>query len=207
MTTDSFSITDYLRTRGWRHISIVLFFTMAGMFIAGIYFATLKVEYVWRWYRVPQYFYYEDTIETRAEIEGEVASLVTRGNQAEVTVRGDGEEEIYTVPAQSLQVNEGDFVYAGDVLGSYQKWKVGILVEGLWITLKVSIDAIDHYIINNHVNIVRFIHVNSKYVQFITKIFVILNIKAFIIKFYLTRSLFLELIGDHSDNLFIKFQV
>ena len=110
--------------------------------MAGIYFATLKVEYVWRWYRVPQYFYYKDTIETRAEIEGEVASLVTRGNQVEVTVRGDGEEEIYTVPAHSVRVKEGDFVYAGDVLGSYQKWKVGILVEGLWVTLKVSIIAV-----------------------------------------------------------------
>ena len=142
VTTGSFSITDYLRTRGWRHISIVFFFVMAGMVVAGVYFATLKVEYVWRWYRVPQYFYYKDTIETRAEIEGEVASLTHKRDQVEVTVRGDGEEETYTVPAQSVRVGEGDFVYAGDVLGSYQKWKVGILVEGLWITLKVSIIAV-----------------------------------------------------------------
>ena len=115
---------------------------MMAAILVGTYFAGQKVEYVWRWYRVPQYFYYKDTIESRAEIEGEVASVVTKGDQAEVTVRGDGEEESYTLPAQSVQVNEGDFVYPGDVLGSYKKWKVGILIEGLWITLKVSVIAV-----------------------------------------------------------------
>ncbi|UCG12956.1 MAG: ABC transporter permease subunit [Deltaproteobacteria bacterium] len=135
----NFSITDYLRTRGWRHISIILFFVMVGAVVGGIYVATQRVEYVWRWYRVPQYFYYKDTIETRAEIEGEVASLVAKGDQVEVTVRGDGEEEVYLVPADSLRVDEGDFIYPGDVLGSYQKWKVGILIQGLWLTMAVSV--------------------------------------------------------------------
>ena len=142
MTKGSFSLTDYLRTRGWRHISIFLFFVMVAAVVGGMYFATLKVDYVWRWYRVPQYFYYQDTIETKAEIEGEVATLVTKGDQVEVTVRGDGEEETYSVPGQSLRVNEGDFIYSGDVLGSYQQWKVGILIEGLWVTLKVSVLAV-----------------------------------------------------------------
>ena len=142
MAASNFSITDYLRTRGWRHISIAIFFMMMAAILVGTYLAGKKVEYVWRWYRVPQYFYYKDTIESRAEIEGEVASIVTKGDQVEVTVRGDGEEESYTLPAQSVQVNEGDFVYPGDVLGSYQKWKVGILIEGLWITLKVSVIAV-----------------------------------------------------------------
>ena len=142
MAKDNFSITDYLRTKGWRHISIILFFVMVGVVVGGIYFATQKVEYVWRWYRVPQYFYYKDTIETRADIEGEVASLIRKGDQVEVTVRGEDEEELYQVPAESVRVNEGDFIYRGDVLGSYQKWRVGILLQGLWLTLKVSVLAV-----------------------------------------------------------------
>jgi polar amino acid transport system permease protein len=60
----------------------------------------------------------------------------------EVTVRGDGGEETYTLPADSVRVSEGDFIYPGDVLGSYQKWKVGILIQGLWITLEVSVIAV-----------------------------------------------------------------
>ncbi len=39
-------------------------------------------------------------------------------------------------------MDEGDFIYPGDVLGSYRKWKVGILIKGLWLTLKVSVIAI-----------------------------------------------------------------
>jgi len=142
VTKGSFSLTDYFRTRGWRHISIFLFFVMIAAVVGGMYFATLKVDYVWRWYRVPQYFYYKDTIETKAEIEGEVASLITKGDQVEVKVRGADVEEVYPVPAHSLTVTEGDYVYPGDVLGSYQKWKVGILIEGLWVTLKVSVLAV-----------------------------------------------------------------
>jgi polar amino acid transport system permease protein len=142
VTMSNFSVTDYLRTRGWRHISILLFFVMVGAVVGGIYFATQKVEYVWRWYRVPQYFYYKDSVETKAEIEGEVASLIPKGDRVEVVVRGDGEEETYSVPGKSVRVNEGDFVYPGDVLGSYREWKVGILLQGLWLTLEVSILAV-----------------------------------------------------------------
>lgn len=142
MRTGNFSITDYLRTRGWRHISVGLFFVMMGLVVFGLFFATKKVEYVWRWYRVPRYFVYKDKIEIKAEIEGEVASIVSKGEEVEVTVRGADEEEVYPLPAESLRVDEGDFIYFGDVLGSYQKWKVGILVEGLWVTLKVSVIAV-----------------------------------------------------------------
>jgi polar amino acid transport system permease protein len=114
---------------------------MAGL-LYGVFFATQKVEYVWRWYRVPQYFFYKDTVETRAEIEGKVAAIVTKGEQAEVTVRNPDEEEVYAVPVESVQVSKGDFIYPGDVLGSYQEWKVGILLHGLWLTLEVSVLAV-----------------------------------------------------------------
>jgi len=142
VATDNFSITDYLRTKGWRHISIVLFFVMMGAVVGGTYFATQKVEYVWRWYRVPQYFYYKDTVEIRSDMEGEVASLVREGEQVAVSISGDGEQEVYSVPAHSVRVSQGDFIYPGDILGSYQEWKVGILLQGLWLTLEVSVIAV-----------------------------------------------------------------
>jgi polar amino acid transport system permease protein len=142
VTEGSFSVTDYFRTRGWRHISIFLFFAMIAALIGGIYYATLKVEYTWRWYRIPQYFYYKDNVEIRAEIGGNVASLTSKGDQVEVKVRGADVEEVYPVPAYSVRVSEGDYIYPGDILGAYQQWKIGILVEGLWITLEVSIIAV-----------------------------------------------------------------
>ena len=121
---------------------IGVFFIFILTVFYGMYYATLKVDYVWRWYRVPQYFFFKDNIEVRAEIEGEVASITARGNDSIVTIQGSGEKEIYTVPTSNLRISERDFIYPGDVLSSYKKWKVGILLKGLWLTLKVSIIGI-----------------------------------------------------------------
>ena len=115
---------------------------LIAMLLGGTYYATQKIDYVWRWYRVPQYFYYLGEIEVRAEIQGEVGSVAREGEEALVRVEGDGESETYRVPAQDLRVSEGDFIYPGDVLGVYKEWKVGILLQGLWLTLKVSLVAI-----------------------------------------------------------------
>jgi polar amino acid transport system permease protein len=45
------------------------------------------------------------------------------------------------VPATSINVEEGEMVSIGDILASYQKWKPGLLVIGLWITLQISVIA------------------------------------------------------------------
>jgi polar amino acid transport system permease protein len=38
-------------------------------------------------------------------------------------------------------VTRGDLVSAGDVLGVRERWKPGLLMQGLWLTIKVSIIA------------------------------------------------------------------
>jgi polar amino acid transport system permease protein len=38
-------------------------------------------------------------------------------------------------------VDSGYYVYAGETLASYTRWKPGLMVVGLWITLKVSVIA------------------------------------------------------------------
>jgi polar amino acid transport system permease protein len=55
---------------------------------------------------------------------------------------GIGEEETFTVPTKDLRVSVNDFVYPGDVLASYGKWQAGIMLQGVWITLKVSLFSI-----------------------------------------------------------------
>ncbi len=120
----------------------VFFLCMIGS-IWALYYATTQIDYVWRWYRIPRYFAYEDSIEIKSEIEGEVASIMSEGKEtATVVVKGDDGTQSYTIPGGYVNVSEGDLIYPGDVLGSYKKWKVGILVEGLWLTLKVSFIAI-----------------------------------------------------------------
>ncbi len=119
-----------------------VFFLILTLVVGLLYYATQKIDYVWRWYRIPQYFVFYDDVEIRAEIEGTVKRITRENGDAEVTVADVEEEESYNVPGGELRVSEGDFIFPGDVLGSFGKWRVGILLQGLWLTLKVSFIAI-----------------------------------------------------------------
>ncbi len=117
-------------------------FLIAILLIAGaFYYATQKVAYIWRWNRIPIYFVYQDDIEIISDIEGEVKTVEKDGSQALVTVKGLDESQSYTVPADSVSVDVGEYVYEGETLAEYQKWKPGLLIIGLWITLKISVIA------------------------------------------------------------------
>ncbi|BBD07526.1 amino acid ABC transporter permease [Desulfovibrio ferrophilus] len=132
------------RPRGplYNKIWFGVFAAMVVLTLVGIYGATQYVDYVWRWNRVPQYFFYQEFVQIQAEIEGEVLSLDDQGKQTQVVVTGPDGEEAYLVPTDGLRVSEGDFIYSGDVLGASKQWKVGLFLKGLWMTLKVSFIAI-----------------------------------------------------------------
>ena len=121
----------------WVGVFCVFALVVIGLF----YYATQKIEYVWRWNRVPIYFAYKDTIEITSEIDGDVASITKEGDTATVTVKGLDESASYEVPAASVGVDEGEIISIGDPLASFTQWKPGLLIVGLWLTLKISVLA------------------------------------------------------------------
>ena len=123
---------------GWA----ALFFVLLAGVLGFIYYSTLKIDYVWRWYRIPQYFLFHDTIETRAEIPGKVQQILNQDKTVRIVVSGSEGSETYSAPADQVRVSEGDVIYSGDVLMVHHRWKPGILIQGLWLTLKVSVIAI-----------------------------------------------------------------
>lgn len=121
----------------WVGVFVAIILTGIGLF----YLATQRVEYIWGWYRIPQYFLYEDDINTVAEFDGRIRSIEIKGEKAVITLKGTEESEIFTVPASSVKVEEGDSISEADILASYKKWKTGLLIVGLWITIKLSVIA------------------------------------------------------------------
>ena len=121
----------------WVGVFCVLSLIVIGLF----YYATQKIAYNWRWNRVPIYFAYKDTIEIRSEIEGEVESITIDGKEASVIVKGFDATESYKVPADGIIIEKGEIISIGDTLAEYREWKAGLLIIGLWLTLKLSVMA------------------------------------------------------------------
>ena len=126
------------RGKGNYYLGVAVFVLVVIGMTSTLYYATQKIDYVWRWYQIPQYFVYHDQVEIRAEIDGEVDRIERKGETTSVVVSGSYGTEAYEMPASSVQVEEGNVIYPGDILGTYGQWKVGILIQGLWLTLKVS---------------------------------------------------------------------
>jgi polar amino acid transport system permease protein len=119
----------------WVGIFCVFILVAAGVF----YYATQKIEYVWRWNRVPIYFAYEEDIRVHSEIDGDVESITPEGKKSIITVKGPEGSMSYTVPTEGVLVEAGEIISMGDTLAKYKKWKPGLLIIGLWITLKISV--------------------------------------------------------------------
>lgn len=122
----------------WKAVYIVLLVATC----LGFYWATTQTDYIWRWNRLPRYFYYVETIDVKSEIEGEVASITKKGDDSVIIVSGAGESEYYTVPGSDVKVDVGDTIYMGDPLGTYEEGQIGLLLEGLFITIQVSLVSI-----------------------------------------------------------------
>lgn len=103
---------------------------------AAIYGASQRVDYTWRWDRVPDYIAANAEAELRSGVTG-VAEVSDR----KVVIRGTAEgvaSERFT-DLDDIVVFDGDFVFEGDVIGTRSGWRLGPLGWGLLVTLQLSI--------------------------------------------------------------------
>lgn len=129
--------------RSTYYLGAVIFFVGVGAIIWLLYYATGQIEYIWRWSIVPVSLVYQDDVEIQTSLEGVVKSITEQGEEAIIEVKGDdGTTESYQVPTADIRVSEGDFTYPGDILATYKKWRPGLLLQGLWVTIKASIFSI-----------------------------------------------------------------
>lgn len=119
-----------------------VYFALMIFMCIGFYWATTQTEYIWHWNRIPDYFYIDEIVEVRAEIEGEVASITQKDADSVIIIEGGGESEYYNIPGSDVRVSEGDVIYMGDTLGTYEHGQIGLLVKGLLITIEISLIAI-----------------------------------------------------------------
>ncbi len=127
----------------WKYYSwVAVFFAILSAVVMLVYIATIRIDYTWSWYKLPSAFVNRNQIEITSDIEGKVTRIARQNDQAVITVENETEAKSYTVPAEDIRVTEKDLIYYGDTLAVYREWQAGIILQGLWITLKVSLFAI-----------------------------------------------------------------
>ena len=130
------------RSRYYKPVWTAVFVVGTLLTMSFFYWATAQVDYNWRWNRVLIYFPHQGEKERVSDVEGDVSSIKKVGEQSIVTVTSGGDHTEYKIPKGAEQVYEGDYVYQGDVLGKWKEWEIGLFVDGLWLTLYVSVVAI-----------------------------------------------------------------
>ncbi len=128
-------MNSYRKDWHWRLLTIFILVTIC----LGLWVATSKVNYTWRWNRVPQYFVYHHEIVKQAHYDSRVIEIETIGDSTTVTIRNQFDEvESFTVDSDTLKVYPDESLFAGDQIGSTFKWEIGPLLYGLGVTLWIS---------------------------------------------------------------------
>jgi polar amino acid transport system permease protein len=119
----------------WNILLIVFLVSIA----AGIYGSSKKIDYIWRWERLPQYVVYADHQEVRAPADGRVS---ISGGKVTITPPGSRVTPVVLEDVKGLTVSEGDSVFEGDIIAKNKTYKMGPLLTGLLVTLEISVYSI-----------------------------------------------------------------
>ena len=121
------------RSRWFWHGVYVLVILAFG---ASLYIASKRIDYTWRWERLPEYVISTEGEEIRAPFDGFVEIFKDEKSLAVTEMKGAGRES-YGGFSQVL-VGQGDLVFQNDVLARKPGIRPGPLLMGLWLTLKIS---------------------------------------------------------------------
>lgn len=121
-----------LENRLLGHLLAFLFFVALGY---SMYLAGSSINYIWKWNTIPKYFAYEHTVALESTLEGRVKILSPK----EVEIVGEEGSEKFMVAGYELAYEEGEIIYPGEVLAKKGEYKIGPLLLGLWMTIKISL--------------------------------------------------------------------
>lgn len=119
----------------WKILLAVILILMA----AAIWGSVQRIDYQWRWNRVPQYFFYHAEDVHKSPFDGRVTSLERKGKNTVVVLTSEtGETGKITVLNDTIKVSASEDLFLGDIVGFTMHWRLGPLVKGLWTTMWIS---------------------------------------------------------------------
>ena len=125
-----------LKRRAWPW-HLLLAAILIGL-TASLWIATKRINYEWRWDRVPQYFAYRAEVPQDSPIAGRISAITPAGTSSHIVVAPDNGGAPVTVTVEKSKVAVGDAVAEGDLVGDDFEWRIGPLTQGLWVTIWLS---------------------------------------------------------------------
>lgn len=119
------------------YMGIVAFFLVIIIIILMLFSTSRQIDYVWQWNRVPTRFFTHHVV--KSDTQGEIKTISIEGKTAVIEVKTEDGIEIFKVQEDQLLLKKGDFVSPGTIIAESNKFKPGILIEGLGITLIISL--------------------------------------------------------------------
>ena len=122
----------------WTMLTLLILFSLG----AGLWVATKKIDYTWRWNRVPQYFVYHNEDAQTVPFDARVTKIEQGRESATVTVISENDvTETFVVDTNEVAVSVDEDLFEGDTIGYTLEWRAGPLLVGLWTTLWLSAAA------------------------------------------------------------------
>lgn len=116
------------------HFIALMFYVVVGYFL---YLAASNMNYVWKWNSIPQYFIYTENKVVESPADGE---LILEDNTYYVKTEDD-KIKLNLDNSYQISYEIGENVYEGDYIAKKSEKKMGPVLEGLWVTLKISFFA------------------------------------------------------------------
>ena len=125
---------SWTQNKNTGHLIALVFYVAVGYFF---YMAASNMNYVWKWNSVPKYFAYEETINIEAPADGKLVL-----ENGKYFIDGDDKVELTNLDSSfSFEYEVGDSVYQYDYIASKTETRAGPILNGLWVTLKISFFA------------------------------------------------------------------
>jgi len=122
---------SWTKNKNLGHLIALVFYVIVGYFF---YVAASNMNYVWKWNSVPKYFAYEETINIEAPTDGKLVL-----ENGKYFIVGDDKVELTQLDSSfSFEYEVGDNIYQYDYIASKTETKAGPILNGLWVTLKIS---------------------------------------------------------------------
>jgi polar amino acid transport system permease protein len=116
------------------HFIALMFYVLVGY---SLYIASSNMNYVWKWNSIPDYFMYTETTTVEAPLDGKLI----QEDGIYYIQKIDEKVKLELDSSYTFDYAVGEEVYEGDYIASKDESKTGPILNGLWITLKISFFA------------------------------------------------------------------